>query len=165
MKLWNVLLLFSTSLLLPNQGFSGSLKRGADAYVLTYEGGSLSLKQNNTVRAIVFENQVVFAQSGRRFAVPMQNITGISFSSHVHHRFGGAVLGLVPVAHLGNSEDNYVGVTWSQGTQAGGKTAPVEVLFKLSGGEFRDFIAVLERLTGKKAVDTNKTPTVVRYDL
>jgi hypothetical protein len=39
------------------------------------------------------------------------------------------------------------------------------VLFKLNSGEYREFLAALERLTGRKAVDANKTPTVVHYDL
>jgi hypothetical protein len=39
------------------------------------------------------------------------------------------------------------------------------VLLKLNSGEYREFLAALERLTGRKAVDANKTPTVVHYDL
>ena len=32
-------------------------------------------------------------------------------------------------------------------------------------GAGRDFLAALERLTGRKAVNTGKVPTTVRYEL
>jgi hypothetical protein len=41
----------------------------------------------------------------------------------------------------------------------------VDVLFKLNHDEYGDSVAALERQTGKKAVNTNTTPTVVHYDL
>ena len=40
----------------------------------------------------------------------------------------------------------------------------MEVLFKLNKSEYDTFLSGLERLTGKKAVDTNQTRTAVRYD-
>jgi len=40
----------------------------------------------------------------------------------------------------------------------------VEVLFRLNKGEYGAFLAGLERLTGKKAVDTNQTLTAVHYN-
>jgi hypothetical protein len=39
------------------------------------------------------------------------------------------------------------------------------VLLKLSRGEYRDFLAALEQVTGIKAVNTNQVPTVVRYEI
>ena len=99
-------------------------------------------------------------QHGQRFVVPVQNINEISYAIDVHRRFGAAVLRLVPLVDLDKVEDRYVGVTWTDNTR---KT--VEVLFKLNHDEYRDFVAALERLTGKKAVNTNKTPTVVHYEL
>jgi hypothetical protein len=46
----------------------------------------------------------------------------------------------------------------------GAKTPKVEVLFKLNKSEYSAFLSGLERLTGKKAVDTNQTLTAVHYN-
>jgi hypothetical protein len=81
----------------------------------------------------------------------------------VHHRFGGAVLGAVPYMHLGASENHYVGVSWTEASATGGNTPKVEVLFKLNKSEYAAFLSGLERMTGKKAVDTRQTLTAVRY--
>jgi hypothetical protein len=54
-----------------------------------------------------------------------------------------------------------VAVTWTDSTRKTDR----EILLKLNHGEYRDFVAVLERLTGKKAANTNQTPTAVRYGL
>ena len=43
-------------------------------------------------------------------------------------------------------------------------TGKVAVLFRLSG-DYHEFVSALERMAGKKAVDTNKVGTVVHYDL
>jgi hypothetical protein len=64
--------------------------------------------------------------------------------------------------HLGESSDHYVGVAWSG---ASGNTARAQALLKLSRGEYRDFLAALEQVTGIKAVNTNQVPTVVRYGI
>jgi hypothetical protein len=37
-------------------------------------------------------------------------------------------------------------------------------VLKLKAGEYRNFVAALEHLTGKQAVDTKRTPTAVLYD-
>jgi hypothetical protein len=63
--------------------------------------------------------------------------------------------------HLDKSETYYVGLTWTDGSGA----AKVDAVIRFSAGEYRDFVAALERLTGTKAVNTGKVPTVVRYDL
>ena len=131
------------------------------AYPAQYQGGSLPLKQNRAVQAVVAGKEVVFVQHGQRFVVPVQNIDEISCSTEVHRRFGASVLRLVPLVDLDKVEDYYVGVRWTDIARRAGRT----VLFKLNHDEHRDFVAALERLTGKKAVDTNKTPTVVHYDL
>jgi len=66
--------------------------------------------------------------------------------------------------HLGESENHYVGVTWMNSGLTGAKTPKVEVLFKLNKSEYSAFLSGLERLTGKKAVDTNQTLTAVHYN-
>jgi hypothetical protein len=65
--------------------------------------------------------------------------------------------------HLGESEHLYVGVTWMN-SATGAKSPKVEVLFRLNKSEYGAFLAGLERLTGKKAVDTNQTLTAVHYN-
>jgi len=39
----------------------------------------------------------------------------------------------------------------------------VDAILTLSGGEYRGFLAALERLTGRKALNTGKMASVVRY--
>jgi hypothetical protein len=62
--------------------------------------------------------------------------------------------------HLEKAETYYVGITLN----AAGKPKG-ELVLKLSNGEYRDFLAALERITGMKAVNAAKVPTVVRYEL
>jgi hypothetical protein len=161
MKNLNILLSFSITFLFSTAAFGGT-KKAANEYPAQYEGGSVPLKQNHSVKAVVAGNEIVFVQHGRRVSVPLQGISDISCATDVHRRFGAAVLGLVPLMDLDKVQTYYVGVTWTDKAQTG---ANHEVLFKLSAGEYRDFVATLERLTGKQAVDTKKTPTSVHYDL
>ena len=146
---------------LPNLGFAREAKV-AVAYPLEYEGGNLPLKPNRAVKAMVVDNQIVLVQRGKRFALPVQGVSELSCSSEVQRRFGASVLGVVPVLHLGSSEKDFVGLTWTAHSPGG---RPATVIFKLSAAEYRTFVAALEKQTGKKAVDTRKTPTVVHYGL
>jgi hypothetical protein len=161
MRFWTLVLHSSVAFLLSIPGFGGEAKPIGTAYPAQYQGGSLPLKQNNAVKAVVAGNEVVLVQHGQRFVVPVRNINEISCATDVHRRFGAAVLRLVPLMDLDKVEDRYVGVTWTDNTRRGDRT----VLFRLNHHEYRDFVAALERLTGKKAVNTNKTPTVIHYDL
>jgi len=135
-------------------------KKAATEYPATYAGGSLPLNHHK-VRAALGKDEVIFTQGGRRIAVPVKNITEISCGTEVRRRLGASVLDVVPLMHLGESADNYIGVAWSG---ANGNTAHAQVLLKLSRGEYRDFLAALEQATGLKAVNTNQVPTVVRYE-
>ena len=110
---------------------------------------------------MVAGNEVIFVQRGRRFAVAVENINEISCATDVHRRFGATVLRLVPLLDLDQVENDYVSVRWTDESQNVERT----VLFKLSHAEYRDFVAALERLTGRKAVNTKETPTTVHYDL
>ena len=128
-----------------------------------YEGGSLPF-DHSKVKATFSAEEVILVQHGRRVAVPASSITEIACATGVRRHFGAAVLDVVPYMHLGESESHYIGVTWlsSDGTSA--RTPKVEVLFKLNKSEYNAFLSGLERLTGKKAVDTNQTRTTVRYN-
>jgi hypothetical protein len=132
----------------------------ATDYPVVYAGGTLPLNQSR-VRAAIGKNEVIFMQHGYRFAVPVKNITDISCGTEVHRRLGASVLDVVPLMHLGETEYHYVGVAWSGANGA----ARAQVLLKLSRGEYREFLAALEQLTGLKAVDTNQVPTVVHYNI
>ncbi len=159
MELRDAILAFSLSLVLSSAGF-GDAKSGGRVFPLTYEGGTLPLKQNHGVRAVLAGHQLMFVQHGSQFVAPVSKIRGISYATDVHRRFGAAVLGLVPVADLDRVEECYVGVSW---TDDSGKR--MEALFRVKPGDCRALVAALEALTGKPAVDTRKTPTVVRYEL
>ncbi len=127
---------------------------------MVYAGGTLPLNQSR-VRAAIGKNEVVFMQHGYRIAVPLKNITDISCGTEVHRRLGASVLDVVPLMHLGETEYHYIGVAWSGNNGA----ARAQVLLKLSRGEYREFLAALEQLTGLKAINTNQVPTVVHYNI
>ena len=148
MRLWPVILYFSTALVIGN----------AAAFPVTYAGGNLPLRHDK-VTARFDNGAIVFVQHGQRIAVPVENITAISCGSEVRRRFGAAVLGVVPWMQLDKSETDYVGVTWKNDARE------VEVLFKLGSREYRDFLSALEASTGKKAVNAHKVPVVVHYGL
>jgi len=148
----------------PGAVFAGQSKNAANAdYPANYEGGSLPLRHSK-VKATLGAEEVILMQRGFRIAVPAISITEIDCSTDVHRRMGAAVLGVVPYMHLGETENHYIGVTWMTSDETGGKTPRAEVLFKLNKSEYSSFLAGLERLTGKKAVDTNQILTTVHYD-
>ncbi len=117
---------------------------------------------HNKVRAAIGKDEVIFMQHGNRIAVPVKNITEISCGTQTHRRMGASVLDVVPLMHLGETENHYIGVSW---TDATGSNARVQILLKLNRGEYRDFLAALEQSTGIKAVNTNQVPTVVHYSI
>lgn len=161
MRIIKLVLLCLSASLVSGAAFGGT-NSGTASFPAQYIGGSVPLKQNHGVRAVVAGSEVVLVQHGRRLSVPLGSISRISCATDVHRRFGAAVLGLVPLVDLDKVQAYYVGLTWTDNARSG---ASHEVLFKLSAGEYRDFLTTLERITGKRAVDTRKTPTVVHYDL
>ena len=132
-------------------------------YPASYEGGTLPFGHSK-VKATLSADEVILVQHGHRIAVPASSITEIACATGVHRRLGAAVLDVVPYMHLGESENYYVGVSWTNDAATGAKTPKVEVLFRLNKSEYTAFLAGLERLTGKKAIDTNQTLTTVQYN-
>jgi hypothetical protein len=148
---------------LPGAGLARESKNAAAAnYPANYEGGTLPFGHSK-VKATLGADEVILVQHGHRIAVPANSITDIDCAIGVHRRLGAAVLDVVPYMHLGESEHHYVGVTWMN-SATGAKSPKVEVLFRLNKSEYGAFLAGLERLTGKKAVDTNQTLTAVHYN-
>jgi hypothetical protein len=127
-----------------------------------YEGGTLPLNPGR-IKATVAEDQVVFQHGSHRLAVPMRNITAVTCNTDVRRRFGATVLGIVPLMHLDKSEVYYIGLTWTG--DSGQKSSKAEMVLRLTGAEYRDFLAAIERLAGIRAVNADKVPTVVRYEL
>jgi hypothetical protein len=162
MKSLPIFLLFSALLALP--AMAGSSRASDSAYAVNYEGGTLRL-EHRKVTATLGDDLVVIKAGRRKISVPARSITEIAYGSGVRRRFGAAVLDVVPFTHLGEAETFYVGVSWIDETQTGEKGGKTEAVFRLNGSEYHEFLAALERLTGKKAVDTNQVPTVVRYGL
>jgi len=151
------LLYLAAGLLLATGAFASEAKT---SYPAIYEGGSLPLNHQK-VKATVEHGQLVFEQRGQRVVVSADQITAINCGVDVRRRFGAMFLDVVPKMRLGTAESDYIGVTW---TTSGERPSQVEVLFKLSSREYREFLAALENSTGRKAVDPSKVPTVVRYD-
>jgi len=149
--------------LLPALFFAGQALAGPrTTYPVQYLGGGLPMGQHR-IRAALANDEVVFIERSRRIAVPLKDIVAISFGTEVRRRLGAAVLNVVPFMRLGETECHYVGVTWTDSTRGDRRT--VEVLLQLDDGDYREFVSILERSTGRTAVDTRRVPTVVRYDL
>lgn len=147
---------------LSGAGLARESKSAVANYPASYEGGTLPFGHSK-VKATLGADEVILVQHGRRIAVPASSITEIDCATGVRRRLGAAVLDVVPYMHLGESESHYVGVTWINSAATGTQTPKVEVLFKLNKSEYAAFLSSLERLTGKKAIDTNRTLTAVRY--
>ncbi|MFN7993764.1 MAG: hypothetical protein U0Q18_09200 [Bryobacteraceae bacterium] len=135
----------SMLLLCSQAGFAAGRGNAAAAFPLTYEGGTLGLNHHK-VKATIGSDALTFSRGSRRLTVPAKNITEISCGNGIHGRY-------------------YVGVGWTASGQAQDKPSRGEVVLKLSAAEYREFVAALEKLTGLKAVDATRTPTVVRYEL
>jgi hypothetical protein len=145
-------------------GFAAEAQGVHAEYPLTYEGGSLPLSRDK-VKAALGQDEVIFVQNRRRISVPAKDITRISCRSEVRRRFGATVLDVVPWLRLGEVENRYVGVTWTDSARTSERDAKVEVVLRMSKSDYDGFLAGLERLTGMKAVDTTRVPTAVRYGL
>ncbi len=157
-------LCLAAALAAPGALLAREIKRTRTTYPVTYEGGNLPLSHKK-VKASFDSDDVVLAQRRHRIAVPLRDITEISCRNEIHRRLGAAVLSTVPRLRLGEAGTYYVGVTWTDDRRTGDGAAKVEAIFRVNGGDYREFLASLERMTGKKAVDTSHVPTAVRYAL
>src|ERR1700693_5913075 len=113
MQIRPLILCFSMVLLSSVPILAGSAKEPGIKYPLQYQGGSLPLRQNQSVKAVFATGQLVFMQHGQRFAVPATSITEIAYGTDVRRRFGAVILGLVPLVDLDKVEENYVSLTWT----------------------------------------------------
>ena len=137
------LLLILPALLCANPATGAS----ASTFHVKYEGGTLPLGQGK-MHVTIAADKVVFTQGRHALAIPLQNITMISCNTDVRRRFGA-----------------YVGLTWTSNRRDSEPASRIEGVFKLSSSDYDDFLSTLERLTGRKAVDTHRVPTVVRYGI
>lgn len=125
---------------------------------MKYEGGSLPLKTGD-LKVELAKEAIEILQGKQRFPITVASITEISYGNDVHRRVGAAVgvaiftLGIGALLALAKTKKHYVGVTWEG---EGSEHAKGGVVFKVGKGEYRGFIAALEGLTGKKAIDADK---------
>lgn len=161
MKYWPVFL--CTLLALIPVKAATTWKTGFTAPV-KYEGGNLPLNQGK-LKVTISEDQVVFFHGNQKISIPLKNITAISCSTESRRRFGATVLGVVPRMHLDRSEEYYIGLTWTAATRDTEQAHKTEAILRLGNSEYQDILGALERLTGRKAVNTHKVPTVVQYGL
>ena len=170
--------------LLPAASFAAKQKEDGVKFPMKYEGGSLQMDQHDNLEVFVGKQNVVIVQGKKREVVPVAGITEISYGNDVHRRVGAAVgvgvvtLGIGALLLLVKTKKHYVGIIWDQ--PGGTATAPVPavsnsvaarpsgaepapaaptnkggVVFKVGKGEYRGFIAALEGITGKRAVDAD----------
>ena len=122
------------------------------AFPVTYAGGSLPLRHDKVTAKLRRRGHHIYAARTPHCGA-CEKITAISCGSEVRRRFGAAVLGVVPWMQLDKAEKDYVGVTWNEDARK------MEVLFKLSSREYRDFLAALEAPPARK----QSTPTRCRW--
>jgi len=150
---------------------SASLCSAADATMsMKYEGGSLPLKLHDGVKVALSANQISIWQKKETFMVQTGSITEISYGNDVHRRVGAAIgvgivtLGIGAMLLLVKTKKHYVGIVWDD-AKSGENSEPAKSLpampskggtiFKVGKGEYRGFIAALEGITGKKAVNAD----------
>ena len=143
---------------------SAATKNTGVTVPIRYAGGTLPLSQGKGV-AHISGDRVIFSHGREKVAIPLQNLTSISCSIDARRRFGAPVLGVLPLLHLDTATEHYVGLTWAGDSREGAPAGRMEAVLQLNGSEFGDFLATLERVTGKKAVNSKSVPTVVRYGL
>lgn len=130
-------------------------------FPMKYEGGSLPLNDSG-LKVFLAKDDISIVQGKQTFKVPVAAITEISYGNDVHRRVGAAVgvgivtLGVGALLALAKTKKHYVGVTWEN---AAGEHAKGGVVFKVGKGEYRGFLAALEGMTGKKAVEADKGKT------
>lgn len=147
-------LIFLSTILLPAR--DTDVRRTFSA---KYEGGTAAFERDD-LKAIVAADELLLVQNHRRVVVPLKNVTGISCGTESRRRLGAIVLDRVPRLRLGSVEAHYLGLTWVDASA--GKT---EVVLKLPKDDYQEVLTVLERRTGRKAIDTVRVPTTVRYSL
>jgi len=132
--------------------------QGVTTFSMKYEGGSLPLDQHNKLKVkLLDQNTIEMTQGKQSFKVPASAVTELSYGNDVHRRVGAAVgvamvtSGIGALMLLVKTKKHYVGMTWAEpGTDKKGG-----VVFKVGKGDYRGFLAALEGLTGKKAVNAD----------
>ena len=87
--------------------------------------------------------------------IPASAVTEISYGQDVHRRVGAAIglavvsLGIGALMALTKSKKHYVGLTWTDGDKKGG------FAMQCDKNEYREVLAGLEGVTGKKAVNSD----------
>jgi hypothetical protein len=148
----------SSVMLTANIGLAAGTR---NTFAARYEGGTLQLVQGK-IRATVAAEALALIQGGRRLTIRPGQITALFCGRDARYETAAFFLGRVPWKHVETVESYYVGVAWTGAVREGGRAIPAEAVFRLSSGDYRDFVVALERLTGMRATDTAKIPTTVR---
>lgn len=171
----SMILCFTTFMVSVEPVFAAKTKELGVPFPMKYEGGSLPLDQHDKLTTYVSKDEVVLVQGKQRFAVPVKDITEVSYGNDVHRRVGAAVgvglvtLGVGALLLLVKTKKHYVGVVWTDASEA---TEVVEgsgvsntalarssgkggVVFKVGKGDYRGFISALEGMTGKHAINAD----------
>jgi hypothetical protein len=124
---------------------------------MKYEGGSLPLDPHDDLKVSPGTN-IIITQGKKSFTIPASAVTEVSYGNDVHRRVGTAIgvgvltLGIGAMLLLVKTKKHYVGMTWAD---APGEFPKGGAVFKVGKGEYRGFLASLEGVTGKKAIDTD----------
>ena len=140
--------------------FAGTALAANDAVRIDmkYEGGNLPLDQHDDVKVSPGSDIVIRQGKKKTFTIPASAVTELSYGNDVHRRVGTAIgvgvltLGVGAMLLLVKTKKHYIGMTWAD---APGEFPKGGAVFKVGKGEYRGFLAALEGVTGKKAVDTD----------
>jgi hypothetical protein len=132
---------------------------GNGKFSVEYEGGNLALKQHKVLKATLGADEVILKQGGRQFTLSSGQVVSVIEGSQ--QRRTGFIHGIGPLRERIKTE-HYVGVSWG-GKAADGNGASEEIVFKVRESKYPAFLASLEELTGKKAINADKTGLTVHY--
>ena len=132
---------------------------GKSKFSVEYEGGNLALKQHKALKATLAADEVILKQGGRQFTLSGGQVVSVIEGSQ--HRRAGFSHGIGPLRERIKTE-HYVGVSWA-GNATDGNEASEEIVLKVRESQYPAFLASLEGLTGKKAMNADKTGLTVHY--
>jgi hypothetical protein len=141
-------------LLVPSVAFAAD---NPNTFKVNYDGGTLpDIKANTTAFILVDQTHIRVMRDKVEIAViPVASVTEISYGQDVHRRIGAAIgigiftLGIGALMALTKSKKHFIGLTWVDGEKKGG------FAMQCDKNEYRGFLAALEGVTGKKAVNSD----------
>ena len=158
--------LLITLLLISSLAFPQKQTPQGVSFSMKYEEGSTSIEKGEKVQ-VTFGNERITYQidEGKRFSIPTASVSEVSYDTKSRRRMGEAAavallsLGAAAVFMALKTTKHFVNILWDEnGTKQ-------EVVFKVGKGEYKPFLAELERATRKEWRNLPEEEKAVREEL